>query len=450
MTNFLIIKLVKSRYRIHFLAAITLVLITLISCEEQSSIGVEVLPAGDLITIRSTVKEVKSFTHSEDSIRTDETSSSLLGSFTDSLFGNTTIDFATQFRLSKFPEFGSNPKVDSVKLYIYYRIIYGDTITKQKFRIYEMESPLDYDSKYTQDIDLKSMASSKLLGEYEYKPKVKIDSTSKDTFYQLINIPLDVSLGEKLISADSLQMVNNDVFLEYFKGLYIETEKKSNKGGTILSLETLPVGNFDGSALVLFYSNDSSRRVDKPDTLYMPYLISSYSARVNQIKHDYSGTPFIANLNSETNQDSLIYVQATGGLKSRILIDNLTSWADSVNTAINKAELIFQIDTIASQVHRFPPPDQMLFTVVDSVGKEFLPKDYVFSPTFYGGKLQKDYTYHFNITQHLQEIIDGNTGNYGFFLTPARKNDQANRVVLKGGTSKTGIKLIISYSKYTR
>ena len=432
-------------------------MITLISCEEQSSIGVEVLPAGDLITIRSTVKEVKSFTHSEDSIRTDETSSSLLGSFTDSLFGNTTIDFATQFRLSKFPEFGSNPKVDSVKLYIYYRIIYGDTITKQKFRIYEMESPLDYDSKYTQDIDLKSMASSKLLGEYEYKPKVKIDSTSKDTFYQLINIPLDVSLGEKLISADSLQMVNNDVFLEYFKGLYIETEKKSNKGGTILSLETLPVGNFDGSALVLFYSNDSSRRVDKPDTLYMPYLISSYSARVNQIKHDYSGTPFIANLNSETNQDSLIYVQATGGLESKIFIDNLESWRDSSDLAINKAELIFQIDTIASQVHRFPPPKQLLFTAIDSAGVDHLPVDYVFSPTFYGGTLKSDYTYRFNVTQHIQSIVVKNrqTGKYdaenlGFYLTSAYKNDQANRVVLKGGTSKTGIKLIISYSKYTR
>lgn len=440
----------KSNFKIHLFAVIILVMTTLISCEEKSSIGVEVLPDGDLISIRSTVKEIKSFTHSEDSIRTDEASSSLLGSFTDSLFGNTTIDFATQFRLSEFPDFGSNPKADSVKLYIYYRILYGDTIAKQKFRVYELDTPLDFDENYTQDIDLKSMASSKLLGEYEYKPKIKIDSTTKDTFYQLINIPLDISLGEKLINADSLEMVNNDVFLEFFKGLYIESERKNSQGGTILSLETLPVGGFDGSALVLFYSNDSSRRVTKPDTLYMPYLISSYSARVNHIKHDYSGTPFIANLNSETNQDSLIFVQATGGLKTRIIIDNLTSWADSVNTAINKAELIFQIDTVASQVHRFPPPDQMLFTVVDSVGKEFLPKDYVFSPTFYGGKLQDDYTYHFNITQHLQEIIDGNTGNYGFFLTPARKNDQANRVVIKGSTSKTGIKLIISYSKYTR
>ena len=441
----------KNNYKNQFLAAIVLIITALTSCEEQSSIGVEVLPAGDLITTKNTIQEnIRSFTFSEDSIRTDEASHSLLGSFTDSIFGNTTIGFATQFRLYGFPEFGKNPKADSVKIYLYYRIVYGDTTTYQKFNVYELESPLDVDSRYTQTTDLMSMTSGYKIGELEYKPKIKQDSTTKDTFYQLINIPLDISIGEKLINADSLDMVNNDVFLEYFKGLYIETEKQNGRGGAILSLEAVQQGSFNGSALVLFYSNDSVRSAAGGDTsLIMPYIISTFSARVNNITHDYTETPFYQNLNAETVQDSLIYVQATGGLKSRILIDGLSSWKDSVNTAINKAELIFQIDTVASQIDKYPPPIQMLFTVVDENGKEFLPKDYVFSPSFYGGGLRKDYTYHFNITQHLQEIIDGKTGNYGFYLTPAQKNNEANRVVLKGSTSKTGIKLIITYSKFT-
>ena len=428
--------------------------IALTSCEEQSSIGVEVLPDGDLITVRSTTqKNMKSFTFSEDSIRTDEASYSLLGSFTDSLFGNTTIGFASQFRLYGFPDFGkNNPEPDSINLYLYYRVVYGDTITKQKFRVYELEESLDIDKRYTQDIDLRSM-SSDVIGELEYKPKIRQDSTSKDTFYQLINIPLDYSLAEKLFYADSLDMINNDVFLEFFKGLYIETEKLTKKGGAILSLETVQQGNFNGSALVLSYHNDSLKSKKDPQkdsVLIMPYIISSYSARVNRMEHDYSQAPFYAKLNQELEQDSLVYVQPTGGLKSRIVIEGLSSWKDSLNIAINKAELIFQIDTIASQIHKFPPPKQMLFTVVDSIGKEFLPKDYVFNPSFYGGSLQKDYTYHFNITQHVQEVIDGNAGNYGFYLTPAQKNNEANRVVLKGSKSKTGIKLIITYSIYSQ
>jgi len=441
---------VKSNYKIQFITFIVLLVFAFTSCEEQSSIGVEVLPAGDIISVRNTIQNTRSYTFSEDSIRTDEASKSLLGSFSDSLFGNTTIGFATQFRLYGFPDFGKNPKVDSVKLYLYYRVIYGDTITKQKFNIYELESPLDVDSKYTQDVDLKSMSYDDLIGEYEYIPKVKLDSTSKDTFYQLINIPIDMSLGEKLISADSLDMINNDVFLEFFKGLYIETEKLTSQGGAILSLEAVQDGSFNGSALVLFYSNDSIKSVAGGDSsLIMPYIISKYSARVNNITHDYSQAPFYNHLNSEAVEDSLIYVQATGGLKSRVLIDALSSWRDSVNIAINKAELIFQIDTVASEIHKYPPPLQMLFTVVDSTGREFLPKDYVFSPSFYGGALFSDYTYHFNITQHMQEIIVGNVKNYGFYLTPAQKNNEANRIVLKGSKSQTGIKLIVTYAKYS-
>ncbi|KAF0239128.1 MAG: hypothetical protein FD181_513 [Prolixibacteraceae bacterium] len=444
----------KSNYKNQFLAAIVLIITALTSCEKQSSIGVEVLPSGDLITTKNVIqKNIRSFTFSEDSIRTDEASNSLLGSFTDSVFGNTTIGFASQFRLYGFPDFGrNNPQPDSISLYLYYRIIYGDTITKQRFNVFELKSSIDPDESYRQNVDLKSMAYDKLLGQIEYTPRIKLDTTSKDTFYQLINIPLDFSLAEKLFYADSLMLTNNDIFLEFFKGLYIETEKQHARGGAILSLETAASGSFRGSAVVLYYHNDSLKSkldVNKDSVLLMPYIISSFSARVNNITHDYTETPFYHNLNSETTEDSLIYVQAMGGLKSRIIIDGLSSWKDSVNIAINKAELIFQIDTVASQIKKYPPPNKLLFTVVDENGKEILPKDYVFSPSFYGGGLRKNYTYHFNITQHLQEIIDGKTGNYGFFLTPAQKNNEANRVILKGSTSKTGIKLIITYSKFT-
>ena len=444
-----------------FVVIIVVLLTAFYGCNDYSSIGLEVLPSGDLLTIKNTLikEDISSFTHSEDSIRTDEATQSLFGSFNDSLFGVTTIDFATQFRLSGFPDFGEhNPQPDSIKLYLYYRVIYGDTITKQRLKVYELESPIDRDLEYKQDVDLKGLASDELLGQVEFTPKVKLDSASQDTFYQLIKIPLDFSLAEKLFYADSANLVSNDIFLEYFKGLYIESEKISTQGGAILTLETLGSGNFSGSGVVLFYHNDSLKSkvdVKKDSVLLMPYEVSQFSARINHIDHDYSNTPFYHNLNSTTDEDSLIYVQSTGGLKSKIFIDNLSSWKDSVTIVgtniirygINKAELIFQIDTVASQVHRFPPPQQLLF-LVDTIGNSKLPIDYNFSPTFYGGTLRDDYTYHFNVTQQLQEIINGKFENLGFSLVPAFKNSQANRVVLKGSTSKTGIKLSITYTKH--
>ncbi len=440
------------KYNHQFLIVLFALIIALSGCEEQSDFGIEILPKEDLITVKNIVikDDISAFIFREDSIRTDEAANSLLGSFHDPVFGITNINFATQFRLQSFPGYGEDPQADSIKLYLYYRIIYGDTVTAQKFKVYELESSLDVDAEYNQHVDLKSMANSQLLGEIEYVPVVKQDSVTLDTFYQLITIPLDISLAEKLISADSTDMINNDDFLEYFKGLYIETEQVSGVGGTILSLDASSNDVFQGSALVLYYNNQEIRdlAINGDSSIVMPFVISKFSARVNSIEHDYSDTPFVDDINTQSTKDTLIYIQATGGLKSNILIANLETWKDSVNIAINKAELIFEVDTIASDIHNFAPPTQLLFTVIDSTGAEYLPIDYVFSPTFYGGYLWNDYTYRFNITQHLQEIIRGSIGNFGFFLTPAHKNNQANRVVIKGSNSAVGVKLIITYSKY--
>ena len=445
-----------------FLIGFLALFMAITSCNEQRDFGVEILPKDDLITIKNVVfeDEISSFTFTDDSVRTDEAANSLLGSFYDPEFGITTIDFASQFRLISFPDYGVSPVADSILLYLYYRGIYGDTLTEQNFKVYELESALDIDKDYYHDVDLKSLTSGVPIGEADYIPKVSLDTAYADTLYQVLTIPLDISLAEKLLNADSTDMINNDAFLEYFKGLYIETETLTEEGGTILTLDAASTSIFQGSALVMYYNNEEIRGLSDGDSsITMPFIISEFSARVNRFTHDYSGTPFEDNLNEEGAQDSLIYIQATGGLKSRILIEDLISWQDSVGIAINKAELIFQIDTIPYEVQSiletspfpldFMPPLQLLLTMVDENGREFLPIDYVFSPLFYGGYLRPDFTYHFNMTQHLQEIIDGNAENYGFYLTPANKNSEANRVIIKGSNSTTGIKLLITYSRFT-
>ena len=421
------------------------------ACNDTSDLGMDLLPSTDLIDVKNLVEKnnFSAFTYREDSIRTDEPSKPLLGSFYDPVFGLTTINFATQFRLFNQPDFGNNPVVDSVKLYLYYSHVYGDTVTPQTFRVYELEAPLDIDQEYRQNVNLKNFASATQIGDLIYTPFVRLDSASQDTFIQSVIIPIDNSLGVRLVNAPESALVNNDTFLEYFKGLFIETEPQASSGGSLITLEAAYSDEWYGSRLVVFYDNDENKAKENPDTLYNSFVISPFSARVNSIEHDYSGTAFVDNLNMDVGEDSLIYVQATGGLKSKIYIDQLSSWRDSANIAINKAELVFQVDTVLSEVKKYPPPTQLLFTYIDEDGVENLPADYWFSPNFYGGRLNtSNYTYRFNITQHLQQILEGTITNNGFFLTTARKNSEANRVVLKGSNSETGIRLVITYSKY--
>lgn len=434
---------------------------TLVACNsEQNDLGLGVLPEEDLINVRniSVSDKISSYTFSESNIVSNKASTNLLGSFNDPVFGKTTAHFASQFRLTAFPDFGTNAIVDSVRLYIFYKNIYGDTLTTQHLKVYEMESYLDPDAEYTQDIDLKSMASDIPLAEFDFNPSVELDSATQDTNYQLLTIPLDNSLGEKLLSADSLDMINNDVFLQYFKGLYIESEEVSGEGA-LVTLHTLPTSSFQGSALLVYYNNDENtielEEDEEPDTISQAYLITDYSARVSAIEHDYAGTPFFDNLDSEEVEEDLVYVQPTGGLKSRITITGLESWKDSVNMGINKAEIVFHVDTIESDIHNYPPPSELLFTFVAPDEEEYRPIDYYFSPYFYGGSLDtSDYTYTFNITQHVQRIIDVTdpehddfVGNQGFYLTTGRRIDIANRVVLKSAKN-DGVQMRITYSKF--
>lgn len=417
------------------------------ACNDPGDVGMELLPTSDLVRVSNKIyKELnRAYTFIDDSVRSDEATTSLLGSFHDPVFGKTTIDLAVQLRLTSFPNFGPNAVADSVKFFFYYSTIYGDTTTVQKLKFYELTSSIDPDENYYGNIDLSQYASSIPLAEYNFKPKVQLDTIRKDTVYQLVGVKLDHSLAQKLISADSLDMINNEAFLNYFKGLYIRPEPV-NQGGAIVSLDMIPTSNFQGSALVLYYHNQVPNPT-KDDTLSRAYYITSFSARVNSFKHDYSQTAFYQNLNKEITVDSLIYIQSTGGLKSKIIIPGLESWRDSTNIAINKAEVIFQVDTTLSEYRKYPLPNQLLFTYVNNDGLERLPRDYSFYAPYYGGYLQSDFTYRFNITQHLQSIIKGTNNNNGFYLTPYYKNNELRRAVIKGSSSAQGIRVVVTYSK---
>jgi len=430
--------------------------IALWSC--TNDLGNDLLGGNDLdmVSVRKdsteTVKDIQALTFTDGNQRTDEPDFNLLGTFNDPVFGKTTADFALQFRIDSFPEKQEVLQIDSLVLYLLYNEIYGDTITPQRIKVYELASDLSVNSKYYQDIDLKGISKSQVLADYSYTPKFRLDSLTsdygstkedpKDTVIQTIRIHLDNSLAEYLLDADSLTLSSNDAFMNYFKGLYVEAGDL-NSGGSIMRIKTIAAG----SKLALYYHTAE-------DTLKNTYKINSKSARVSRFAHDYSNTVFYANLDKTENQDSLLYLQTTGGLRTKIIIPNLGAWVDSTNFAINKAEIIFQVDTIASDLNQFLPPEQLVFSAigVDSLGNEtkYLPKDFEFSQYYYNGIYNStDNTYRFNIANHMQQVIEGvaNKDNLGFYLATSQPSSTFKRVVLKGPGSKAGIKLEVTYTK---
>ena len=185
------------------------------------------------------------------------------------------------------------------------------------------------------------------------------------------------------------------------------------------------------------------------DSLFFAYNVTSNSANVAAFKHDYQKSVFAAHLNQEVIQDTLTYLQPTGGTKVKIDIPSLAKWKDSTQYVISKASIVFYVDTLASDPRRYSLPSQLYLKYMDNTGAEVFPKDSELSSTYYGGIYDATTaSYTFNITRHLEQIINKEVENTSFFLVHPDRNGSVSRVVLKGTNSSRPVELHIKYTRY--
>ncbi|HKJ43140.1 MAG TPA: DUF4270 family protein [Sunxiuqinia sp.] len=434
----------------------TLLTFLLWNCKDNpNSTGMGLLPVSDVKKVGQNVEKesIKAYTKHDVLIRTDEPNNSVFGTFDDPVFGKTTGSVAFQVQLPYFPPYTANSHADSLILNLYYKGVYGDTITPQSLKVYELQDNLYLDTltssgssveySYYQDVDLKGMSKPNPIGELGFTPKFRMDSTATDTVDQTLSIKLSSELADRLIHADSLDMDGPDAFVNFFKGVFVESQDMSSGGGLL---------NMVGASMTMYYSNVTDTATT--DSLVYNYQVNSNTARVSRYTHDYSMTTFGAKLNDESTADSLIYLQTLGGLRAKIEVPSLNNWADSIkndNIIINKAKLIFQVDTVASDYHDYALPKLLALLVIDDQNpdsKGLLPLDYAVSPSLYGGTYNStDATFSFIITHQLQSIIEDPSTNTGFYLSTTFQNEKARRVVLKGSSSHVGIRLEVTYTK---
>lgn len=464
----------ENKTMLKFIALLALVTMTFWSCKDEiNDTGYDLLLPGDLVSANKVSVDkasISSFTVIDEKLRSSKPAYNLLGTFVDPVFGKTTADFACQFRLGETPKFKQGDRIDSLVFYLTYRSFYGDTVTVQNFKAYELNTDLNADDtiNYHQDIDLKALANSEVVGEVNHRVIHRDSlhssaSTARDTITIVVRMKLSQALAQKIMAvSDSALRINpkdpNIPFLKFFKGLYIEAGDL-NQGGAIV--RGVP------QALIMYTPKTTTATDTTPGSVATYYNVSKNSARVNRFVHDYSSARFASLLNQQNQQqDSLIYLQTTGGLSSKIYIQDLNKWlsADSSDIAINKAELVLTVEQAFTDTVTFIPPPKLILSlldnngaITDTLGQLIQPADLTFSESYYGGTYNEDDgTYRFNLAGHLQQLIkerdkkdDDKTKlkNNGFYLTMDNKNSIFSRVVLKGATSKTGIRFDITYSR---
>ena len=433
-----ILKNSNFRYN-HFIWLVLLPAIILSGCKKDDiSLGGNLIPGSDIINSRSYQEKgtISAFTYTDEKVRVDRPDYCYTGSFNDPLFGRTDGSFAAQFRILSHPDFDATSTTDSLILQMSYKLIYGDTLTAQTLRVYELNEGLKYDAKYMSSFDIKSLASSTLLGSTTFIPRFRTDSTQNDTTEQVLKIKINPLLAAKLMMLDSLEMISNDIFLTKFKGLYIETDQVNRKG-TLVGIQPL------STALQLHYHTALK------DSLSFVYKVTSNSTFVAGFDHDFTKSAFYPNMNQETVQDSLIFLQPLGGTKIKVNIPSLANWKDSSDYLINRASVTFRVDTLLTDMRRYEIPARVYLKYIDENDDEVFPEDSQLANSYYGGYYNPlTATYSFNIKQHLQKLIKKEVDNTSFYLVNVDRKGVARRVVLKGGTSATPIELQVNYTRY--
>ncbi len=396
------------------------ILFTTACKKEESDVGIDIVPEEDLIGLYTTdTMTLVTYTVIEDSLRTDESPTVVMGHCEDQRFGTSNCGVYSQFsipnNLNNIDFLGAcisgGAVLDSCVLMLAYKFdYYGDTSVAQTFSVYQMTDMIYKDLNYYSNQDRNYYPSA--IGSLTFLPQPRTKVNAEGALQAAhLRIPIDMAFANQLFAQSAgPNLSSNQSWLEYLNGLYI-----TPTGGG----ESLLYFNMQDTLTGLrFYYHTSCN-----DTTDFTFVANASTAYYNRYTHDYSGLNVDPELNLQLQDTSypspVCFVQSNAGLKTKIKFPYLKTWYDNLGypAAINKAELvIFGIDDPVD-ASNFPLNTRMFLTSIDSVNREHLIIDMFESNDYYGGSLNTTTNvYKINIARHLQGILSGEREDNGLYL----------------------------------
>ncbi len=418
--------------RLAFLTLISSIL--MMGCtNDPDEIGIGIMPDDERLTVLfSDTTTVLVHSVFADSIKTDKTARVMLGSYTDPVFGVSSVNVATQVTFSTVTvNYGQNPVLDSIVLSLDYMAIptpsgqsikaYGDTMTVQTFRVFEIDEDIYFDTAYYSNYDLLLKAEELASKSLSFRPSDSIMVDTIKTKPQL-RIRLSDEFGNNILNAPEDALESADGFRDFMKGLFIKSEPVAS-GGAIAFFDILA----STSRLTIYYHNDEG------DRLSYPFFINDQIARFMTFTHDYDqgDAAFVAQLNGDTALGSeKFYLQSLGGVEAVVSFPYLQDWFNDQTIIINEAKLIFSNADTESD---FAPPSELFFFVLRDDGTIGFLEEQFEGEAYFGGRYNSgNGQYFFRITQHLQQIMTGEKQNTPFKMGITGASLSPNRVILVG------------------
>ncbi|MFP4556809.1 MAG: DUF4270 family protein [Bacteroidales bacterium] len=404
-------------------------------------LGGDLLPEQDELNLESdTSFTLSAFTQSYDTISTTYFTDAILGETLDDIFGHTRSSFVTQFRLGALEHsWGTNPTIDSVVFTLKLKEKLGDA--PMHVDVFDLTDSLSGSTEYNAFDPIEN-----------YDPDPKGSTTTPYTGEDdLLKIYLDNNwVMEKLVDptiADTTIMSTQEDFLEHFYGFYVKPSEE-----TSLSEPAKGMYYFDftsiQSRLMVYYKNDELE--SDTASLSFSYVFTEEAQRYNQYEHNFDEASDDIGLtfnppDDGNEQDSVFYVKGLGGAMGVIVLDDILEWSNKMPIAISRAEL-----RIEPESHDAMPKDTLLnqlfaFRMDDNQRHNI--EDFVVDEENFGGKFIKHKGYYsFNITHHLQSLLNSSNPDDKLYIEGRSSYVRANNVVLRSGNHPEGrIKLVVTY-----
>lgn len=442
------------------------------ACNNPDSIGLDVDPANGINTAIHDSTTVLAKTVPEEKILTNNLTKYPIGYFVDPLLGITESAVGLSLNLpSDTLTFGTNPVLDSAVLVLKYaNEFYGDSLTSDyRFSVHQLSTKLSLVTSYYNDMPIAHQATeigSKVVSKIKLRdsiPVMQILAGKPDTARKQapqIRIPLDPTfVNTAFLNAPAANFYKPLAFLNHLKGLHVKVDAMNGAqaGG-------IPFFDLSGSAsrLELYYRNVGATT----DTTLVSFAINNSMAPViASFTHNYTGTEVETQLNNPNVEYNKTFVQALGGLRTKITFPNLDQLKQQLgNSYINKAELIVTAEA-GTDVPFAPSPRLMLYQTDIASQRQLVPDLNPYDARFvnlagFGGLYETTpKTYTFNLTAYIQDLLVGKSKQYALYLAPVETivsnittaikpsaSIASRAVVVSGKTGNFKMKLRVRYS----
>jgi hypothetical protein len=443
--------------------SVALMGLLLIGCEpDKNTLGIDIFPPQDgIVVYTDTITEFETMLVrsrprvTSISLRSvTDTRTFLLGSMVDTMTGLSKAEIVTEFSLSQFGDFGEDPFIDSLSLWLYVSDVIGDTAQALHIRVYEFLDSLSMDSVYYSDYDV--------TGKYNPEPLVdKVFTPKPGTFFRfdIDNQELLNRIIDATNPADSIFAYNSN-FQRIFNGLYITTEPVGD-GGSFAKLQL--ANDFAGMRFKYYHDSISVAARDTiPLSTYYIGFNEFFAQKINIFQHDFTGTALESMIDNPDARPPIAYAQGLAGVNVKITVPDLEDYVGTGQVAINAARLIFYV--VPDSMSGISAEDYPLQLMMDSQLPDGTPVQLYDQVTntnpFQYGKLTQSnensafleplYYYSFDVGRHFQSVISGDIENndlYIFVNNPAT-TVKTIKFWSNYSSNKGGLKLELIYSKF--